>query len=123
MSTFSGGGQNGPGHPQDPSSSKQLYADRTKMNVRYDQRLKRNVLDIEIEKTDVNEEMFLNQDKVAKLLQNIGMDIVNQVEGYQVTYGGRTGKISIFCKDGIDLERFCRQECYEVCKGVITKNI
>ena len=116
-------GGSGPGPPQVPLATKQSYADRAKMNVRYDQRLKRNVLDIEIEKNDVKDEMFLNQDVVAKLLQNIGMKIDTHVEGYQVTYGGKSGKISVLCKDGIDLERFCRQECFEVCKGVMTKNI
>ena len=114
----------GPGPPQAPPPTNiSSYADRAKMNVRFDQRLKRNVLDIDVEKNDVKDEMFLNQDVVAKLLKNIGMDIEGEVEGYQVTYGGRSGKIAVLCKAGINLERFCRQESYEVCKGVTTKNI
>ena len=114
----------GPGPPQAPPPTNiSSYADRAKMNVRFDQRLKRNVLDIDVEKKDVKDEMFLNQDVVAKLLKNIGMDIEGEVEGYQVTYGGRSGKIAVLCKTGINLERFCRQESYEVCKGVTTKNI
>ena len=114
----------GPGPPQAPSPTNiSSYADRAKMNVRFDQRLKRNVLDIYVEKKDVKDEMFLNQDVVAKLLKNIGMNIEGEVEGYQVTYGGRSGKIAVLCKAGINLERFCRQESYEVCKGVTTKNI
>ena len=93
------------------------------MNVRYDQRLKRNVLDIEVEKKDVRDEMFIDQNVVAKLLKNIGMNIDRECDGYKLTYGGKFGKISVLCKAGIDLERFCRQECFEVCKGVTTKNI
>ena len=45
------------------------------------------------------------------------------VDGKQVTYGGKSGKIAVLCKAGIDLERFCRQESFEVCRGVTTKNI
>ena len=116
-------GVGGPGPPQVPPDAKSSYADKAKMNVRYDQRLKRNVLDIEVEKKDVRDEMFLDQEVVAKLLENIGMVIERDVEGYQVTYDGKSGKIAVLCKTGIDLEKFCRQECFEVCKGVMTKNI
>ena len=112
-------GVGGPGPPQ----ARKSYADKAKMNVRFDQRLKRNVLDIEVEKKDVKDEMFLEQDVVAKLLKNLGMDIDTDVDGYQVTYGGKFGKIAVLCKAEIDLEKFCRQECYEVCRGVMTKNI
>ena len=117
MATNSGGG---PGPPKTNSTS---YADMTKMNVRFDQRLRRNVLDIEVEKIDVNDEMILDQNVVAKLLKNIGMDIDRDVDGYQPVYSGKGGKIAVLCKEGVDLEKFCRQECFEVCKGVLTKNI
>ena len=69
MSTAIPTGGGGPGPPLTS------YADKAKMNIRFDQRLKRNVLDIEVEKTDVREEMFLDQNVVAKLLNNLGMDI------------------------------------------------
>ena len=115
-------GVGGPGPPHILPTANHSYADRAKMNVRYDQRLKRNVLDIEVEKQDIRDEMFLGQDVVAKLFNNIGLD-AKDVVGYQVTYGGKSGKIAALCKTGVDLERFCRQECFEVCKGVTTKNI
>ena len=120
-----GGGDQGPPVDQTVSAARQTqsYADRARMNVRFDQRLNRNVLDIEVEKMDVRDEMFLTQEVIAKLLKSIGMYIESQVEGYQVSYGGKSAKISVLCKDGIELERFCRQECFEVCKGVMTKNI
>ena len=128
-------GEGGPGPPQDPPPltitpplpktprPTNSYADRAKMNVRFDQRLKRNVLEIEVEKIDVRDEMFLSQEAIAKLLHTIGMDINTQVEGYQVNYGGKTGKIAVLCKTGVDLDRFCRQESFQVCKGIVTKNI
>ena len=50
--------------------------------------------------------VWYDQRLVAKLC----MMIDTQVEGYQVTYGGKSGKMSVLCKDGIDLERYCRQE-------------
>ena len=117
MSTAIPTGGGGPGPPLTS------YADKAKMNIRFDQRLKRNVLDIEVEKTDVREEMFLDQNVVAKLLNNLGMDINTEVEGYQPVYAGKGGKIAVLCREGVDLERFCRQESFEVCKGVTTKTI
>ena len=89
MATNSGGS---PGPPHVHITS---YVDMTKMNVRFDQRLKRNVLDIEVEKIDVNDEMILDQNVVAKLLKSIGMDIDRDVDGYQPVYSGKGGKIAV----------------------------
>ena len=50
------------------------------MSVRFDQRLKRNVLDIEVEKQNYEDEMFLDQESIAKLLSTIGMDIHTYLE-------------------------------------------
>ena len=101
----------------------QSYADRARMNVRFDQRLKRNVLDIDVEKENTDDEMFLDQDRIAKLCSNIGMKIDTDVEGYQISYRGKYGKIAVWCKEGIDILKFCRHEIFQVCKGVNTKNI
>ena len=106
-----------------PPKTVYSYAEQTKMNVKYDQRLKRNVLEIEVVKTNVNDDMNLSHEVLAKLLQNIGINIETHTEGCQVNYGGKSSKISILCKAGVDLERFCRQESFQVCKGVVTKNI
>ena len=112
----------GPGPGESSQMKAQSYADRARMNVKFDQRLKRNVLEIEIEKDNYDEEMFLDQETVARLLNRINMDI-KQVEGYQIVYRGKTGKVSIWCKEGLDLNQFCRREILEVCKGVNTKSI
>ena len=53
------------------------------MNVRFDQRLKRNVLDIEVEKEKVEDQMILSEETVEKLLNKINMNIQTHVEGYQ----------------------------------------
>ena len=70
------------------------YADRAKMNIKYDQRLKRNVLEIEVEKKDRDDELILDQNSIAKLCGTIGLD-VKLVEGYQVSYGGKISKIKV----------------------------
>ena len=51
------------------------------MNVKYDQRLKRNVLEIEIEKDNYDDEVFLDQDRIARLEQRPGGWVPDQVQG------------------------------------------
>ena len=105
----------------------QSYADRLKTNIRYDQRLKRNVLDIEIEKLDRENDIVLEQGCVARLLTSIGMNIDTQssnceLVGYQVTYG-RVVTLAVWCKAGVNLEKFCRSENIQVSRGIWTRNI
>ena len=113
-----GGGTN----PQGSAKMTQSYAERARMHIKYDQRLKRNVLEIEVEKADREDEMNLDQNCIAKLFGTMGLDLHTQVEGYQVNYG-KVNKIAVLCKEGLDLERFCRRESIEVCKGVMTTTI
>ena len=61
------------------------YADRLKTNVRHDQRLKRNVLEIMIAK-EKEVRIELDPATVARIMHSIGLDIGNQVEGYQIIY-------------------------------------
>ena len=93
--------------PPDPDSKPMSYADRAKLNVRFDQRLKRNVLEIEVEKDNEDDEMILAEDTIAKLLTNIKLNIYSHVEGYQVSFGRKKAKIQVLCKHGIDLEQLC----------------
>ena len=93
------------------------------MNVRYDQKLKRNVLEIEVEKDSTEDEMILSDETIANLLRMIHMDIYIDVEGYQVSYGRKKSKIEVLCKPGLDLEQFCYHESLEVEKGVRTNFI
>ena len=112
--------ENVPGNIDSQSNS---YADRTKMNVRYDQKLKRNVLDIEVEKDSIEDEMILSEETVAELLTKINMDILTHVEGYQVSHGRKKSKIEVLCKAGLDLEQFCMYERLEVEHNVKTNFI
>ena len=92
------------------------YADRLKTNVKNDQRLKINVLEIEIEKLDKDNDMVLDQTCVARLLRSVGMNDQTQLKGYQVLYG-QAVTLSVWCVPG-DLEKFCRAETIQVTRGV-----
>ena len=50
----------GDNKPLDPDGRSTSYADRAKMNIRFDQKLKRNVLEIEVEKDNEEEEIILS---------------------------------------------------------------
>ena len=99
------------------------YADRAKMNIRYNQKLKRNVLEIEVVKDKDDDEVILAEVTIAKLLNKIKLNINSHVEGYQVSYGRKKSKIEVLCKSGLDLEQFCMNQSFEVEKGVKTNFI
>ena len=84
------------------------YADRLKTNVKFDQRLKRNVLEITIEKTDKEKRIELKPETVSRLLISIGLNARDEMEGYQITYG-RVCTISVLVKKDIMLNRFCQK--------------
>ena len=79
----------GVGSGKDPQASKMSYSDRLKTNVRYDQRLKRNVLEITLEKTENDATIDdVDADAIARVFKTLGIDIAKQVKGSQVHYGG-----------------------------------
>ena len=75
------------------TSKENTYAGRLKTNVSYNERLKRNILEIVVEKTEKEAEIIINEASVERVLKSIGMDILSQVEGYQIQYNGRTSII------------------------------
>ena len=93
------------------------YADRLKTNVRFDHRLKRNVLEILLEKKHLEAE--LDHNNVANLLKSIGIDIAGQVEGTQI----KNRMISVWIVPGVNIERFCREESIRVTPGISTSSI
>ena len=98
----------------------QTYAERLKTNVKYDQRLKRNVLEITLEKTEKDAEVDIEPEIIARVFKTIGIEISNQVEGYQVHFKGQTSVISVWLAAGIDLEKFCRDDNIKVSRGIMT---
>ena len=111
-------GQPPPGGGKDQRTGS--YADRLKTNINFDQRLKRNILEIHLEKTEKDAEILIDQNCVARVCSSIGIDVISQVQGYQVQYSGITSKISVWAAQGVNLEKFCRMEGINVSKGVRT---
>ena len=105
------------------SNGRPSYAERLKTSVKFDQRLKRNVLEIVIEKTEEETEIILDQHVVARLMDSIRMNTAKEMEGYQVKYTRTGAIIQVWCTQGVDLEKFCRQESIQVGRGVFAKRI
>ena len=103
------------------AQSKSTYSDRLKTNVRFDQRLKRNVLEITLEKTDNNADLDdVGQEAIARVLKTLGIDIAAQTQGYQVHYKGKVSIVSVWMCAGINLDRFCKDISIKVSNGVMT---
>ena len=122
-----GGGAVSDVHPQDTGGGREnqpqgnSYSDRLKTNVRYDQRLKRNVLEITLEKSDPSADLNeVDPGDIARVLKTLGIDIVSQTQGYQVHYKGNISIISVWMVAGISLEKFCRDINIKVIDGVMT---
>ena len=69
MAASGGGKVFDPGEGDAGDSKQASYADRLKTNVSYNERLKRNILEITLEKTEKDAEMVLDQECIAKLLR------------------------------------------------------
>ena len=96
------------------------YSDRLKANVRFDQRLKRNVLEITLEKTSIEADAEVSQEAIAKVFKTLGINIETEVEGSQVHFKGMTSVISVWMKAGVNIERFCKDISIKVSNGVMT---
>ena len=57
--------------PPDPGGQASSYAERAKMNIRFDQRLNRNILEIEVGKENDEDEMILSEETIANLLHKL----------------------------------------------------
>ena len=103
------------------SYHKQSYSDRLKTNVRFDQRLKRNILEITLEKSDTDANLSdVHEEDIARVLRSLGIDIAGQMQGYQVHYKGKVSVISVWMNAGVSLEKFCKDVNLNVTKGIMT---
>ena len=100
----------GEGH-QRPS----LYSEKLKTNVTWDNKLKRNVLEITLEKV---EDTFvdLGQEAIARLFKTLGINTEREVEGYFQ----RNKSIHVWLINGINLDKFCKNESIKVTKNIKT---
>ena len=92
-----------------------LYSDRVKVTIARSERLKRNVLEINLEsEADADR---IDPDVMAKLFKEMGLKKNEDMEGFQLQ--GKK-KLFVWCKVGVDLSKYCRDECYRVAPGVKT---
>ena len=96
------------------------YSDRLKTNVNYNERLKRNLLEIHLERTDLEADLNLDSESIARVFKTLGIDLVSQYEGHQVQFRWRVSVISVWMKPGIVLDRFCKDVNIKVKPGVMT---
>ena len=99
------------------------YAEKLKTNVKFDQRLQRNVLEIVLEKTDNDVDYDISQESIAKVFKTIGISIEKHVEGYQLHSRGKVSLISVWMQKGVDLEQFSRDDNIKIADGVMTGSI
>ena len=88
------------------ASANPSYANMLKTNIKFDQRLKRNVLEVHIEKNDKFDQVELGGDTMVRILKSIGMNVTTELEGSFVVYGN-TPVIIMLCKADVNLENFC----------------
>jgi hypothetical protein len=89
--------------PPDQVASGGLYSDRVKVTIAHSERLKRNVLEINLESE--NSAGKIEKGEVAKLFQTLGINLEQEMEGYQLV--GRR-KLFAWLKEEIDLTQYCR---------------
>ena len=116
-----GGGRDG-GRVRDSGGGQpRSYADKLKTYVRFDQVLKRNVLDISLEGADPGNNNVESGD-VQRLLSKLGIEIQTQVQGYQVHHG-RPFHLEVWLAPGVNIDRFCKEDIIQVNKTVKTSYI
>ena len=93
------------------------YSDRLKTNIRYNQRLKRNVLEITLERVDTEVEGTVETEDVARICQTLGIDIKTQVEGFNIHFKGKVSILCLWLVAGINLEKYCRDVSLRVGNG------
>ena len=111
--------QKTPVRPPDPDppphNQPSLYSEKLKVNIVRSERLKRNVLEIQLE-SDEGVSVNLDKDTISRLITKLGIDMKTQMEGYQVA----PRKLYIWCKDSVKLEQFCPEGSIKVTDGIKT---
>ena len=98
-----------------------LYSQQLKIRIQKSERLNRNVLEIQLHKERDSE--AVEDDLLEKLLVKIGVSKA-LVEGVQPVPKRHPNKVYIWFKDpSLDLNQFCKEECYKLGTGVKTGTI
>jgi hypothetical protein len=88
------------------------------MNLNRNEKLKRNILEINLDFDD-GVKTRINIDDVDKTLGKIGIDKKTDMEGYQMCPGNNR-KIFVWLKESCNIQRFCKEESYVVKEGIKT---
>ena len=97
------------------------YAERLKTNVSFSQRLNRNILEIALEKSNrQNLNQDISSDDIANVFRSLGIDITIQLEGYQIQQKGFTIVISAWFREGVNIEKYCKDISIRVNEDVRT---
>ena len=94
-----------------------------KTNVRFDQRLKRNVLEILLERSHKEAELNVGQEDLVRVFGTLGIEIESHVTGWHIQYRGPIAIISVWMASGINIDRFCKDINIRVKEGVMTSSI
>ena len=112
-----GGGGTRPPDPRTTPREPSSYSQKLKTNIKWDSRLKRNILEIILD-NDNKEFVELNDEVMHRLFMTLGI-IKSQVEGYF----RKNNAIKVWLATGINLDRFCRSESIKIANGIRTKFI
>ena len=94
------------------------YSEKLKVNVVRSERLKRNVLEIQII-ADNGSDTNVDKETVAKLLAKLGIDWKTNMQGYQLSWK----RIYVWFKESFDIKRFCYVDSIKVADGIKTGEI
>ena len=88
---------------RDPGGGRS-YANRVKL-VKFEP-LKRNVLEIVLEKKTSQKNLNISGEEVANVCNYVGIKVGEETEGYQAHYSRKFITIAVWAKAGISLEKF-----------------
>ena len=95
------------------------YSEKLKTNVSYSHRLKRNILEISLEKIEDEADLNVGDECLERVMRSIGIDM-SLVMGFQTKYRGKFSIMSVWFDPSVNLDRFCKEEKIRVTKGVCT---
>ena len=105
-----------PPGPSAPAQMLMSYSDKMKLNLKRSERLKRKVLEINVESQG---NFKLEEEDVAKLMTRLGIDPKSHMEGFQIC-PGNSRKILIWLTDSCDISKYCKDESFRINETVRT---
>ena len=84
------------------------YANSVK-STKFEQ-LKRNILEIVLEKKIVQKNVSLTGEDVSKICEIVGLKVDCDTEGYQAHYGRKSITLAVWAKAGVSLERLVSEQ-------------